>query len=265
VTAEATQSTPSRKPRLSIVVPYRDRAAHLTVLLPHLVDYFARAPGHQDIPYSVIVVEQAPGLPFSRGITRNIGYLLSRGRADYVCFHDVDYLPLDADYACPDQPTCALWYGAERRPIRPGRSNLAIRHELKRYFGGVVLMRNAQFEAANGYSTRYWGWGLQDLDLARRLEARGFRLDRTKGRFQPLDHDHEGFTDTGELVALSQRNRALYDGRWELKRLATEIDVEGLNTTRFEILEHGPIRPEITGGRNHLERALVRFAGPVLT
>ncbi|HKH79859.1 MAG TPA: galactosyltransferase-related protein [Solirubrobacteraceae bacterium] len=250
------------KPRLSIVVPYRDRAAHLAVLLPHLIEYFARAPGHQDIPYSVIVVEQVPGLPFSRGLTRNIGYFLSRGRADYVCFHDVDYLPLEADYSCPDHPTCALWYGAELRPIRPGRSKLAVRHELNNYFGGVVLLRNTQFEAANGYSTRYWGWGLQDLDLARRLEAKGFRLGRKKGRFHPLDHDHEGFTDTGELVALSQRNRALYDGRWELKQLPAEIDIEGLNTTAFELLERGPIRPELTSGRNHLERVLVRFPGP---
>jgi hypothetical protein len=250
------------RPRLSIVVPYRDRAEHLAALLPHLVDYFARAPGHQDIPYSVTVVEQAPGLPFSRGITRNVGYLLSRARADYVCFHDVDYLPIEADYSCPEQPTCTVWYGAELRPIRPGRSNLAVRHELGNFFGGVVLMTNAQFEAANGYSTRYWGWGLQDLDLARRLESRGFRILRKKGRFRPLDHDHEGFTETGELVTLSQRNKDLYDGRWVLKRLPDETGVEGLNTTAFEILERGPIRPELTQGRNHLERALVRFAGP---
>jgi len=258
-----TSSAPA-KPRLSIVVPYRDRAAHLAALLPHLVAFFARAPGHQDIPYSVIVVEQAPGLPFSRALTRNIGYLLSRERSEYVCFHDVDYLPLEADYSCPEQPSCILWYGAELRPIRPGRSALAIRHELENYFGGVVLMRNAQFEAANGYSTRYWGWGLQDLDLARRLETRGFRLQRKKGRFRPLDHDHEGFTDAGELVELSHRNRALYDGRWELKQLPTEIDSEGLNTTTFEILDREPIRTEITGGRNHLERVLVRFPGPAL-
>jgi hypothetical protein len=250
------------KPRLSIVVPYRDRAAHLGMLLPHLVGYFAQIPGHQDIPYSVIVVEQMPGLPFSRALTRNIGYILSRERSDYVCFHDVDYLPLEADYSCPDQPTCILWYGAEERPIRPGRSNLVMRHDLNNYFGGVVLMRNAQFEAANGYSTRYWGWGLQDLDLARRLEAKGFRLQRKKGRFHPLDHDHDGITETGELVAISQRNRALYDGRWELKQLPTEIDTEGLNTTTCEILERGLIRPELTSGRNHLERVLVRFPGP---
>jgi hypothetical protein len=250
------------RPRLSIVVPYRDRAAHLSALLPHLVAFFARAPGHQEIPFLVIVVEQVAGGPFSRGITRNIGYLLTRERSDYVCFHDVDYLPLDADYSCPDQPTCNLWYGAEMRPIRPGRSKLAIKHELGNYFGGVVLMRNAQFEAANGYSTRYWGWGLQDLDLARRLEAKGFLLERKKGRFHPLDHDHEGFTDSGELVGLSQQNRTLYEGRWERKELATEIDIEGLNTTAFEILEHGIIGTELTGGRPQIERVLVRFPGP---
>jgi len=123
-------------------------------------------------------------------------------------------------------------------------------------------MRNAQFQAANGYSTRYWGWGLQDLDLARRLEAKGFRLQRKKGRFHPLDHDHEGFTDSGELVALSQQNRTLYEGRWERKELPTEIDAEGLNTTTFEILQRGVIGTELTGGRPQIERVLVRFPGP---
>jgi len=255
-------SPPPGKPRLSIVVPYRDRAAHLAALLPHLVAYFAQAPGHRDIPYSVIVVEQEPGLPFSRALPRNIGYLLSRERSDYVCFHDVDYLPLDADYGCPEQPTCALWFGAEQRPIRPGRSNLVLRHTLENYCGGVLLMRNGQFEAANGYSTRYWGWGLQDLDLARRLEAKGFRLMRKKGRYHPLDHDHDGFTDSGEIVELTQRNRALYEGRWERKDLPSDIDTEGLNTTAFEILERAAIRTDLTQGRKQIDRVLVRFAEP---
>ncbi len=252
----------SGTPRLSIVIPYRDREEHLAALLPHLVRYFAQTPSHQGIPYSVIVVEQVPGMPFSRALTRNIGYLLSRNRADYVCFHDVDYLPLEADYGYPERPTCALWFGAEMRPIRPGRSSLVIKHELSNYFGGVVLMQNAQFEAANGYSTRYWGWGLQDLDLARRLEAKGFGLGRKKGRFHPLDHDHDGFTEAGELVALSQRNRELYDARWTLKQAPTEIETEGLNTTSFELLERGVIRTDLTGGRPQIERVLVRFPGP---
>ncbi len=33
------------------------------------------------------------------------------------------------------------------------------------FFGGAVLMRNSQFEEANGYSNYYVEWGGEDIDL----------------------------------------------------------------------------------------------------
>jgi hypothetical protein len=50
---------------------------------------------------------------------KNVGFMLLRERIDYVCFHDVDYLPIWADYSLVDTPTMIVWYGFESRPLDP--------------------------------------------------------------------------------------------------------------------------------------------------
>jgi hypothetical protein len=103
--------------RLNIVVPYRNRESHLTRLLPHLALFFARDKADCAIPYRVMVVEQDNGLPFNRGALKNIGFLLGRDESDYTCFHDVDLLPIWADYSWSEQPAPIVWYGADVRPV----------------------------------------------------------------------------------------------------------------------------------------------------
>ena len=80
--------------RLAIVVPYRDRAEHLSQLLPHFQTYFQRDKLDSFLKVSFHVVEQAGTGPFNLGKVRNCGYMLSRDDSDYTCFHDVDYLPI---------------------------------------------------------------------------------------------------------------------------------------------------------------------------
>lgn len=53
--------------RLTIIVPYRDRAHHLDAFLPHVRAYFARDKIDRTIPYQVLIIEQDSGLPFNRG------------------------------------------------------------------------------------------------------------------------------------------------------------------------------------------------------
>ena len=48
--------------RLKIVVPYRDRAAHLAQFLPHIRDYLDDA----GIAAQIVIAEQAPGEAFNR-------------------------------------------------------------------------------------------------------------------------------------------------------------------------------------------------------
>jgi hypothetical protein len=42
----------------------------------------------------VLIVEQSSELPFNRGALLNIGFELCSGETDYVCFHDLEYLPI---------------------------------------------------------------------------------------------------------------------------------------------------------------------------
>ena len=116
--------------RLAIIVPYRERRQHLDQFVPHMRAYFARDKLDKDIDYRVLIVEQEAGLPFNRGALKNAGFLLAEVRSDYCCFHDIDYLPIWADYSPVDRPTPIVWYGAEERPIAPGRTNLVAKHNL---------------------------------------------------------------------------------------------------------------------------------------
>jgi len=220
--------------RLNIVVPYRDRANHLVQFVSHLRGYFSRDKVDKDIPYRVTIVEQEQGLPFNRGALLNIGFLLGETESDYTCFHDVDYLPIWADYSWVDAPTPILWYGAEQRPVAPGRSTAVVTHNLETYFGGVLLVPNDQFRKVNGYANDYWGWGFEDVDLRTRFLATGTILQRRKGTYVPLDHDNQGFKVDGSPSPIMGVNKQLFEHRVNMIAKLTE---EGLTTTAFSVLE----------------------------
>src|ERR1051325_1833581 len=82
--------------KLSIVIPYRNRASHLAKFLQH---YRPRIPKAE-----FLVIEQSIHKPFNRGLIKNIGALQSQ--ADYFIFHDVDMLVQGRmDYSYPESPT----------------------------------------------------------------------------------------------------------------------------------------------------------------
>ncbi len=258
--------------RLSIVVPYRDRAAHLQQFIGHVRAYFARDKLDRDIPYRVLIVEQEQGLPFNRGMLKNIGFLLGTDESDYTCFHDVDYLPIWADYSWIDWPSMILWYGAESRPVAPGRSKVSIAHKLDELFGGVVLIPNEHFRAVNGFANDYWGWGHEDTDLRKRFERAGIAFGRRNGTFIALEHDNEGLKIDGspnEIAnirpsEIAEVNALLFKERWGKQGGAVSADSfihDGLAQTGFKILER-KIVPEPKPERAAVwEQVLVRLDG----
>ena len=137
----------------------RDRPAHLARFTEHVAAYFERDKADRHIPYRVLIVEQLDALPFNLGALRNIGFTLGAAASAYTCFHDLDYLPIWADYTWCEAATPLVWYGAESRPVAPGRSPNRVGHTLDSFWGGAVLMPNAAFAAIDGYSNGYWGWG----------------------------------------------------------------------------------------------------------
>lgn len=217
--------------RLSIIVHYRDRPAHLREFVSHVGRYFARDKVDKEIPYRVLVVEQAPGLPINLGALNNIGFALTADESDYTCFHDVDYLPIWADYSWVDVPTPMLWYGAEKHPIRVHDPVSKTVSPSPEFFGGAVLVPNNLFRKVNGYSNDYWGWGREDMDLRRRFLAAGVELGRRKGTFQPLYHDNRGFNPDGSPSREFARNCEIYDIKW-----ASGRTYDGVSTLDYDVL-----------------------------
>jgi len=172
---------------ICIVVPYRDREEHLAKFLPTMTEFIAR----ERLKARIIVVEQTPANPFNRGQVKNIGFILS-GMYEPKCvvFHDVDYLPIQADYSKPKTGWAHLVStGAE--VIRDPRG-FDLRHDVQEFAGGAVAFTPKAFLAVNSYPNSYWGWGFEDEDMKRRAVVAGIRLEKRRGSFQVLPHENEG-------------------------------------------------------------------------
>jgi len=239
--------------RLKIVVPYRDREKQLRQFLPHIRDYFAG----RGTPYHIVIAEQAEGLPFNRGAIKNAGFLLG-AESDYTCFHDIDYLPLEADYSWTDSPAGLVWAGAESIPIKASGQTQYIKPDMSKFFGGAVLMPNALFQQVDGYSNQYWGWGYEDTDLVSRFQAANITVARRRGSFRPLRHDNEGYEADGFLNETAARNRALYLKKWQ-RGLPHQAD--GFSTLSYEVLSR-QILVEPVDGQGGCEKFTVRLSPP---
>ena len=213
--------------RLGIIVPYRDRAEHLQEFIPHMLSYFKRDKLDRNLSYNIFVIEQNDGLDFNRGKLCNIGFVLSQNSSDYVCFHDVDYLPIWTDYAYCDKPTHLIWHGL---------------HKVCRYphfFGAVTMFNMADFEKVNGFSNEYWGWGEEDEELRERCKIEGLSLGRRKGTYRALPHKHAGFNfknnGIGERTEAAKKNYAKAQKR--LANLSNLYKKDGLNNLRYKLVE----------------------------
>jgi hypothetical protein len=216
--------------RLAIIVPYRDRAENLERFLPHVATYFERDKLDCRVAVSIHVIEQAGGAPFNRGLVKNCGYRLVRENIDYVCFHDVDYLPLWADYAWSPQPARLIWYG------------LRLREDWQRFFGGVVLFDNAAFERVNGYPNAYWGWGCEDLELGVRCDLAGLGFERRDGTYVALDHADAGYAAPGIYTGEARRTQTIFAQR--VDKLGALMATDGLSAIEFKVLEQRPVTIE---------------------
>ena len=239
--------------KLGIVVPYRDRKDHLSQFVPHICDFFT-GDKHNSIDVRVVIVEQPPGLPFNRGLICNIGYRIVCGHVGFVCFHDVDYLPVSANYSWPALPTMIIRHGFEFQAVH-GRY---VKLNMKELFSAVVMLQNRHFEWANGYPNDYWDWGYEDLDLKQRLAAVGLSTEYRDGTFLPLLHVHQGSNPDGTPTQAKQRNSGQFVRRWSPP--STLWEQEGLNSTDFSITHREVITPRSASRSIFVERALVQFS-----
>jgi hypothetical protein len=210
--------------RLTIVIPFRDREPHLRALLPVLTKVLHE----QRIRHRILVVEQQPGGLFNRGRLINIGMHHTAEDSDYYCLHDVDALPVIANYSCPSQP------------LRLVSKTLVDEGESQRtdyYFSGAVSIRKEQVFAANGYSNEYWGWGKEDDDFFFRLLLAGYLCYYDlQGTFHDLPNPKHQQVQR-KSPATPPHVRQNRQRRSRLLRGLLDPAQDGLSTLRYEVIE----------------------------
>lgn len=216
--------------KVAIVIPFRNRHNHLSILIRNLVPLLKL----QMLEFRIFVSEQDNTMIFNRGMMKNIGYLeaLKFGRWDCVVFHDIDQIPMRGAnyYGCDGMPRhfCAR---PEEMEFKPAYALL---------FGGVVGVTEEQMTKSNGYSNFYWGWGGEDDDLLKRLYSSGYKptRDLREGFYRTLNHTKKTqneMCDEAFCLLDSCTKRMSWDGinntaytasRLKLSLLFTQISVD---------------------------------------
>ena len=159
--------------KLAILIPYRDREKHLKVFLHFL-------PKNINIEnYIILIIEQNGNEKFNRAKLINSGFDFIKNKIDYICIHDIDMIPIKADYSYSDIPL--------HMATNCSQFNYGLPYN--GYYGGVNLMSNENFIKINGFSNDYWGWGVEDDDLLQRVIKTGYKLERRPGYYVSLPHD----------------------------------------------------------------------------
>jgi N-terminal domain of galactosyltransferase/N-terminal region of glycosyl transferase group 7 len=222
--------------------------------------FFATDPVNAGISPRFLIVEQAPGLPFNRGALLNVGFRLLAPEVEYICLHDVDRVPIEADYRWPERPMMIIRHGL---PLPP--------HLIEVLLSSVVVMQNRHFAAANGFSNTYWGWGYEDVDLRERLLRRGLIHAHRDGTFRSLPHVDLGSHPDGTPTADARKNQAIFISRWFDRhgigwRRRAEIGDhwlnDGLASLRFSIVSPLHAFPHEGSGRAQIDKVIVDFPPP---
>jgi hypothetical protein len=211
--------------KLSLIIPYRDRNHHLNEFL-NIVPSVLNS---QNIDYKITIVEQEDGKLFNKGILNNIGFLQT-SECDYFCFHDVDMMPISADYGYSDD-------GSQQYGIAIHLAKLVEQFEYKElanYFGGVLLLDKMAFKLINGYSINYWGWGLEDDDFYRRCFSNNrVVIIHREGVFRSLKHAHN-------------YNENLYYKNFDVYKKNINQDSDGLAQTKYKIVSKRKLNEKTT-------------------
>lgn len=157
-----------KKPRLALIVPFRDRFEEVLQFAPHMQAFLTA----QRIPHHIFVMNQVDRYRFNRASLINAGFLLAEARGyDYIAMHDVDLLPLNP----------ALLYSFPKHgPLHIAAPELHPKYHYATFVGGVLLVSMAHFRLMNGMSNKYWGWGLEDDEFYVRIMDAGLKVYRPK-------------------------------------------------------------------------------------
>lgn len=181
---ETNSKSDPNKPRLAILVPFRDRFDELVMFVPYMSKFLA----NQRIgPFRIYILNQSNKYRFNRGALANVGFQLTKVQSDYIAIHDIDLIPINTNlsYAYPDSGPYHLT-SPEYHP----------QYNYDKYFGGILLIKKEHFQLVNGFSNRYFGWGLEDDEFYTRVVAAKLPIQRpqnlTTNRNNTFLHFHYG-------------------------------------------------------------------------
>jgi hypothetical protein len=200
------------KKDVCIIVPYRNRAEHLSKFAPYLDKFLTE----ENLTHDIFIIEQTEEKPFNRAKLLNVGFELTKGKYKNYVFHDVDMLPIKgkASYAVVTEPTHYATL------VEQFGWNLAYNE----YFGGVTAFDEESFLKVNGYCNEFWGWGAEDDDMFGRCKDGGFNLSRRTNMYSSLDHER--------II-----DNKLYHKNLDILNKRLEWRNEGLKTLQYTILE----------------------------
>ena len=178
---------------IAIIIPYRDRAKNLQLLLYNLIPLLHRQEIHN---YKIFVIEQeAPGA-FNKGrlYNRAFAHLMATYRPTCVIFHGkrqrcqhercaIARFTSDVDLIAEnDQNIYSCWTSSNHPIHMSAQVRFTIDGSYTPIYtflvGGVLTIRPAAFQLLNGFSNRYFNWGGEDDDMGLRFLAKNMCVQR---------------------------------------------------------------------------------------
>lgn len=176
-----------------IIVPYRNREAHLAHFLDHMHEYYENS--------NICIVEQSEDKPFNRGKLLNIGFLENELYNQFI-FHDVDMLPQGVNYNIKYHVPIVQF------------ANSAI--QLFDYLGGVTRFSKKTFRIIGGYHNDFYHRA-EDNEMSFNLKRLSINVIRKPGNYQMLPHTRVGPEFDPALWQKAQRPREIQNQLKECK------------------------------------------------
>jgi hypothetical protein len=225
-----------QREKLGILVTYKNREEHLKVFIPYMKYYMDT--NFPEINYQIYIIEQGNDKSFNKGILYNAGFDLTKNFYNYISLHDIDMLPISANYSYSNQPVHLPMNIFEQ--ATNGKLDGFYTNNIFNYFGGVINITNEQYIEANGHSNNYWGWGSVDDDFGIRLNyikspliKKCLTIDNKiimLGNYVTLHHEAVRYTDEPFNEINTERLQKMNESNIDFKK-------DGLSNIKYKLIK----------------------------